>query len=273
MNAAWTTGPVFDKQRILAFLETDRLYAAYAIGDLEPEWFADCTWTAAEFNGELRALGLLFRGLTIPAFFLMGETDGVRSILQNHRPAGRVYLTCRAENLPAVRAHYRWEEGPYGMWRMALGENRANRAAGACIRLTDAHTGLLAEFYESGGAIGFNPAQIKNGFFFGKFAGERLIAAAGTHLVSARHGMAAVGNIFTHPDFRGRGFSSDVTSAVVNELIRIGIRDIVLNVRPDNAPALHLYKKLGFECHCAFQEGPASTREAGNAREEADAKP
>jgi ribosomal protein S18 acetylase RimI-like enzyme len=274
MNGNWQAGGIFDKQRILAFLETDRLYAAYAIGDLEPELFADCAWTAAQWNGEIRALGLHFRALAIPAFFLMGEPDGVHSILQNHLPSGRVYLTCREEILPVVRRFYHWEEGPCAMWRMALGKNRRQMpAAGGCVRLTGADSGRLAEFYAAGGAIGFNPAQIENGFFFGRFAGTRLAAAAGTHLVSARYGVAAVGNILTHPDFRGRGYGSDLTTAVLKELIRLGIRDIVLNVRQDNAPALHLYEKLGLDRHCAFWEGPASVGEAANAREEADGKP
>jgi RimJ/RimL family protein N-acetyltransferase len=274
MNGRWQSGGISDKERILAFLETDRLYAAYAIGDLDPEFFADCDWTAAQWNGEIRALSLHFRALAIPAFFLIGNPDGIHLILQNHAPSGRVYLTCREENLPVVRRFYHWEEGPCAMWRMALGKNRGHRkAAGGCVRLTGADSGRLAEFYAAGGAIGFDPAQVDKGFFFGRFTGTRLAAAAGTHLVSARYGVAAVGNIFTHPDFRGMGYGSDVTTAVLHELIRLGIRDIVLNVRQDNAPALHLYEKLGFERHCAFWEGPASAGKTANPREAADVNP
>lgn len=37
-----------NKDQILAFLQQDRLYAAYAIGDLEPSLFAQSHWFGAE---------------------------------------------------------------------------------------------------------------------------------------------------------------------------------------------------------------------------------
>ena len=65
----WKTGELTDKSEILAYLETDRLYAAYAIGDLEPGMFEQSTWAGAEAGGHLQALALCFRGLMIPVLF------------------------------------------------------------------------------------------------------------------------------------------------------------------------------------------------------------
>ena len=45
------------KSEILGFLETDRLYAAYAIGDLEPGLFEQCEWFGAMDGGGARARG------------------------------------------------------------------------------------------------------------------------------------------------------------------------------------------------------------------------
>ena len=55
--------------------------------------------------------------------------------------------------------------------------------------------------------------------------------------------MAAVGNVMTHVDFRGRGYAKATTSAVTQELLRT-CDDVVLNVRSDNPPALAAYRAL-----------------------------
>jgi ribosomal protein S18 acetylase RimI-like enzyme len=50
------------------------------------------------------------------------------------------------------------------------------------------------------------------------------------------------------------------TSAVVEELLRQGIRDIILNVGQANEGAVRIYERLGFERYCPFFEGTASAR-------------
>lgn len=104
------TGEVIDKSAILAFLETDRLYAAYAIGDLEPEMFAQSTWAGAWREGRLQALALHFRGLNPPVLFLMGDTEGLQTILENALRPNWVYLTCREEHLPMSQGFYIWNQ-------------------------------------------------------------------------------------------------------------------------------------------------------------------
>jgi predicted GNAT family acetyltransferase len=56
----------------------------------------------------------------------------------------------------------------------------------------------------------------------------------------------AIGGVFTEPDYRGRGLATSMTSALVQEALRHTNR-VVLFVRSDNAPANHLYKKIGFK--------------------------
>ncbi len=104
-------------------------------------------------------------------------------------------------------------------------------------------------------------AAVFAGTFFGIEARGVLIATAGTHLVSDTTSTAAVGNVFTHPDHRGRGYAEMTTSAVCAELIRRGIRTIVLNVAQSNAVAIHVYEKLGFKKVVPFIEGVAARKE------------
>lgn len=252
----WITRELTDKSEILAYLETDRLYAAYAIGDLEPRLFEQCTWAGAEKDGQWRALALYFRGLRLPAFVLMGDPEGLQAIFQGLLYPGHAYLTCRVEHLAMLERFYAWEE-KIPMWRMVLEPLRFRQVQGNCRRLGLEHLGALTALYAHGGADAFMPAQLERGVFYGVFAEDQLVAAAGTHLVSPTYGVAAVGNVFTHPDYRGRGFGTTATSAVVAELLQWGIETIVLNVSQGNATAIALYERLGFRRVCPFFEGPA----------------
>jgi ribosomal protein S18 acetylase RimI-like enzyme len=253
----WRAYETSDKERILSFLETDRFYAAYAIGDLEPELFADCTWAAAEQEGELLSLVLHYQGLNPPALFLMGHPEGLAAILERQLSPEWVYLTCRQDHLDITDTFYAWKERT-PMWRMVLRPERFPGLEHSCTRLTQANLGRLARLYELGGGDAFGPAQVQNGAFYGVFERDQLVAAAGTHLVSPTYRLAAIGNVFTHPDYRGRGYGTLTTGAVITELQNRGIDTLVLNVAQSNAEAISLYKRLGFEPYCPFIEGQAT---------------
>ena len=85
------------------------------------------------------------------------------------------------------------------------------------------------------------------------------MAAAGTHLLVPAEGVAAIGNVYTQQDRRGRGLATQVTGAVVAELVRISpaLDVIALNVNMTNDAALRVYQRLGFIRYCAFYEGVA----------------
>ena len=256
----YTSIPLTNRSRIQAYLETDRLYAAYAIGDLEPGLFEACEWAGAVVDGRLDALTLHYHGLEPPALFVMGSVSGLRAILGRASGPQRVYLTCREEHLAMTREFYAWE-CVRPMFRMVLPPASFNPVEGHCLRLGKRHAEQLVALYAlGGGAVAFSPSQIAGGVFYGAFSDGQLVAAAGTHLVSPSYGVAAVGNVFTHPEFRGLGYGSATTTAVVAELLARDIRDVVLNVGQENERAIRVYERLGFERYCPFLEGPASIR-------------
>jgi ribosomal protein S18 acetylase RimI-like enzyme len=258
----WQTIELDDKSQILSYLEQDRLYAAYAIGDLEPDFYEQCTWVGAAQENRLRALVLQYRGLEPPALLLIGETDGLRAILADTPRPERVYATCREEHLDMTRRFYRWSKIT-PMWRMALRRERFVPMESECTRLTADHAEAITRLFADGGGIAFSPFQVAQGVFWGAFVDRELVAVAGTHLVSPTYGVAAVGNVYTQPAYRGQGYGTATTSAVVVELLRRGIRDIVLNVSQANEGAIRIYGRLGFERTCPFLEGPASALSAG----------
>ena len=91
--------------------------------------------------------------------------------------------------------------------------------------------------------------------FFGVWEGDELISVAGIHILSEWADVAAVGNIFTRPDQRGRGLGTRATAALIQDLLDSGFETIVLNVSTENQAAIRCYEKLGFVPHCQYHEG------------------
>jgi ribosomal protein S18 acetylase RimI-like enzyme len=255
----WRVRRLTEPAEISTFLKQDRWYAAYALGDLEPGFCEECQWFGADLRGELRSLALLYVGLDPPALFLMGESVGVALILGAAlRPAEAMFI-CRESHLPALKAHYRTGEID-AMLRMTLVASDFRPAASPGVeRLGPGYAGELARLYACAHGNAFSPYQLAQGIFYGIKENGRLVSAAGTHLVARTTKIAAVGNVCTYPEQRGRGYATLCTSAVCAELLGMGL-DVVLNVERSNASALHVYQKLGFRVYCPFVEGIAQRR-------------
>lgn len=254
MIDTWNVRQFTNKAQILRFLESDRLYAAYAIGDLEPGLFDQSMWLGAERGGNLEALTMHFCGVKPPVLFLMGNIEGLKVIFANALCPESGYINCRFEHLPLAKKIFQWDE-IIPMWRMARKANQAKPVSGNCLRLTSDHAYLLINLYNHEGVPGLSDGQLEYGIFYGVFVDDQLVAAAGTHLVSFTYNLAAVGNVFTHPNYRGQGYGTTTTGAVLAELEEQGIRDVVLNVRQSNGAAIHIYEKLGFKRYCEFFAG------------------
>jgi GNAT superfamily N-acetyltransferase len=212
--------------------------------------------------GELRSLALLFEGLDPPALFLMGEPAGITMILGTGLRPDRVMFTCRESHLPALRTHYLPDEIEQ-MQRMTLEaiDFRPVTAFGV-ERLGPSYAGELARLYDSAHGNAFSPYQLALGVFYGVKHRGRLVSAAGTHIVAKEMGISAVGNVCTYPQQRGQGYATRCTSAVCADLLTAGL-DVVLNVAQDNADAIHIYEKLGFQVYCPFVEGVAVRKKTG----------
>jgi ribosomal-protein-alanine N-acetyltransferase len=57
---------------------------------------------------------------------------------------------------------------------------------------------------------------------------------------------AQISNFALHPDFRGKGVGESVLRKTLDTMRRMGAVHVILEVRPSNTPARHLYSKFGF---------------------------
>jgi ribosomal protein S18 acetylase RimI-like enzyme len=239
-----------DKAEIRRRLNQDREWSLYALADLDDGLFEHCDWLGC---GD--GLALVFHALAIRPIFVIGDAAITRELLAALPETGG-YLNLKPNQLDAAGGVYEFRRR-YEMRRMLLADFRPR--VGAAELLTRDDSEAIERLFESGdgGGIAFAPFQMDNGFFRGIRRGGELVAAAGAQVVSRDEGVAAIGNIFTHPEFRGQGLAQSVTSAVVAALRVAGIATIGLNVGDGNAAATGAYERVGFRTSFRYYEGPA----------------
>jgi ribosomal protein S18 acetylase RimI-like enzyme len=244
-----------DRALLREFLEHDRLYAAYALCDLDDREYPRTRWAAAYDGGDrgdVVAVGMEYSGLTPQPLFLMGTNDGIVTILRDVLRPRVAYLAAKVEAMPAVESLYRVDPGPQ-MVRMWVDRAHFRPYPAQVRRLLPSEIGELNRLYQLGFASWLPASAIAEGVYFGMRVGGKLIAAAGTHVISPEARLAVVGNVLTHAEHRGRGYATAVTGAVTAELL-LTSEQVVLNVRADNPPALQAYRRLGYVEHLRFEE-------------------
>jgi ribosomal protein S18 acetylase RimI-like enzyme len=241
-----------DRRQLRAFLEEDRLLAAYAICDLEDREFGKTRWGGAFDGDRLVALAVEYSGLTPQPLFVMGSAEGIEAILHDVVRPRAAYVAVLPESISAVETAYRLDPGPQ-MVRMWVDRTHFRPYPADVRRLHPIDIGELNRLYQLGFASWLPSSAIVDGVYYGIRANGRLVAAAGTHVISPSARIAVVGNVLTHVDYRGRGYATAVTGAVTAELLR-SCDQVVLNVRSDNPPALQAYRRLGYGEHVRFEE-------------------
>ena len=256
-----------DKDPIRAYLNRDRSLTAYALGDLDDAFWPESTFYGAWAGDDLAALALFYAGLEPVVLTVFGAPDGVRAILAAQALPEEIYYLALPEAGPVLAEFYDLAHN-HREWRMVLDHACFDAVPGDCVaRLGPEHADALAALYQHAAepgetVVAFSPWQIAHGCFYGVWHGGALVATAGTHVWSQAERVAAIGNVFTQPEYRGHGYATHCTAAVATDAIAAGLETIVLNVRDDNGPALHVYEKLGFRRYAVFLEGPALRRES-----------
>jgi predicted GNAT family acetyltransferase len=259
-----------EKEELAAFLNRDRLYAGYALCDLEDEYFDSCRWfLMLDEHEEARGLVMEFGRLEPQVLFLMGEPDAVRAPLERALTPAFVQVTIQMEHLAGLSKRYRLRH-VHEMIRMVARKEDFRPASRqeSAERLTLRDLPELNRIYRMAAGSAFASYQMESGIFYGIKVNGRLVSTAGTHVISPTQRIVAVGNVFTHPHFRGHGYAQAVTGAVTAEALRGFGPDrpgepeaiAILNVRADNAPAVAAYTKLGYQDACHFIEANGSRR-------------
>lgn len=240
---------VQDPDELIALFEADRVTHLYGLADLEEPFWSYSTW----YRDGVAAVGLVAVDEWVTGY-AMSQSD----------PEVTLDLLTRVQpSLPSGS----WVTGPIGMyevvaqvrptrsigshWRMILNKPAKTHGTRVAIRLSIDDLEDVMDLHASDDERSFFlPIMLEHYPFFGIWEDGRLVASAGTHVASRRHGVAAVGAVITRPSHRGRGLGSLAMSALCRTLAG-EYETVGLNVETTNEAALRLYDRLGF--HRAFQ--------------------
>ncbi len=259
VKSIYTVRKLLDPDEIRSLLEPDKVYAAYALAQLEPRLFSQAEWRLATGSSG-PALVLHSRGGLGRALFAQGDAGGIEAILSLHPGPRFSFGSLRPEHRRAFDKYF-VSTRPQTMLRMSVTAPSLATAAGQAVRLGGSHAAVINRLYSiEGGTTAYSPSHIAEGAYFGVFIEGSLVSIAGTHVISPTEGVAVVGNVFTHPRYRGRGLAGIATSAATTHLLdRCPL--VVLTVESGNVPAISVYRRLGYETLCTLHETPLIRKE------------
>ncbi|MFC0032107.1 GNAT family N-acetyltransferase [Micromonospora chaiyaphumensis] len=243
-----------DRAVLAELLGRDPVLHAYQLGDLDDFFWPYTSW----FRRDDQVV-LLYHGVELPtllAFAAPERAGDLAELLAEAAPVLPARLWAHlSPGLEATVARWYAVSDAAVHHRMALTDPaRLGAVAPAGEPLGRADLPELRELYAAAyPGNWFDPRMLDTGRYVGVREAGRLVAVAGVHVWSPTWRVAALGNVTTHPDVRGRGLAGAAVAAVCAGL-RPTVDHVTLNVQADNTAAVRLYERLGFTRVAEFTE-------------------
>lgn len=241
-----------EKQDIELWLRNNIALHLYCLGDLDDFFWKHTVWYGLKNEEEIKAIILLYIKTEIPTLIALAEKPAdtmqvlLESVVRLFPP--KLYAHLNEEFLSILARYYQIQShGKY--YKMAL-RNTSYLALvdnSEVLSLSIADLEELEQLYlESYPGNWFDKRMLETGYYYGIRLNSKLVSVAGIHVYSSSYRVAALGNITTHGQFRGRGLAKKVIAKLCQALL-LTVEHIGLNVAAENYSAISCYKKLGFE--------------------------
>lgn len=248
-----------DKKQIETFFRQNTFLHLYEIGDLDNFFWGHTTWYALTEAQQINQIALLYTGAFLPVLIGLTEEsiDSMQELLRSiiHILPKKFYAHLSKDLLAIFIDEYQIQ--PHAIhYKMGLSNPSClqNFDTSNVVPLSVANTTEIEQLYRlSYPDNWFELRMLETDNYFGIKQDKNLVSVAGVHVYSQQYKVAALGNITTHPQFRGRGLAKVVCAKLCQELLQT-VTHIGLNVKVDNASAIACYSQLGFEPIATYGE-------------------
>jgi len=244
-----------DRNALEIYFRIDPSLHLYSLGDLDDFYWPRITCYGTRRGGALKNITPFYQGEDLPVLLAFGELepDYLRQLQSLLPDSFYAHLS------PGLIEHFSnsYRVTPHGNhFKMGLVNSDPIWLANTenTFQIAEADLSEVNELYQqSYPENAFDPRMLKSGQFIGLRYQSRLVSIAGIHSYSAAYRVAALGNITTHPEYRGQGHGKAVTARLC-QLLENSVDFIGLHVKCTNQSALSLYQSLGFRISSVYSE-------------------
>jgi predicted GNAT family acetyltransferase len=247
-----------DKKIIYDFLKQSPALQLFCIGDLDDFFWPKTTWYALQDQEGIKSIALFYVGMETPTLLLFEE----------HTSPFSIQLLQKIKHLLPQKFNAHFSTGLldvygrqniviyYGLsYKMTLKKAVAAPDYNTAIRRLNTEdipsiVTLLSLAYPQSW---FDSRMIQTDQYWGYFQDGQLVGVAGIHVYSEEYKVAALGNVATHPEYRGQKIAHKLVSTLCADLQK-RIEIIGLNVRAENKIAIRCYENIGFEISGTYDE-------------------
>lgn len=235
-------------QKLDDYLWHDPVLHAYLIHDLWKEK-ENSEFFLALSDSEIKGVILIYNGV-YPSIWLFGEEEAADELLDEIDVDRAIFIVPEHLESSVQDRYPEVESYPLDVMVLEKGEEilfLENSVRKLDLEDLEEIVELQAKGRPKGPSEYEKEVKIKlsrdSVFFYGFFESDELVSMCHGEILAG--GVADIRGVFTHPEYRGRGYANSCLSGCLKRAFEEVERAILL-VRSDNEPAKRVYKKVGF---------------------------
>ncbi len=244
---------ITEKEQLAEFFLKSPYVHLYKFMYMEPHMFPNTVWHASYDGDEIKAVSLIYKGKEQSAFYLLEDKNKNNAAEILDEIIGTLPDKLYSHVTPGLEAPF---EKRYKVTskksQHTMGIN-GDMLVNNCIKypqytykVNERDFETLYEYIQGiNPGLFFGREMMKTGKYYMIRKNSDIISTAGVHFLNDKYKIAAIGNVATAPEYRGKGYASSIVASLVRDLWD-DFEYIGLNVKAGNEAALKAYTKIGF---------------------------